>query len=420
MYNLNFVEENREALIYSMKNRGMDSSIVDNIIENHKRLNELRREIDEKRHQRNLINRNVDKLNEEEKERSRKLKLELEKIEKEYEDLTKKTDEMFLGLPNILDKDAPIGKDDKENKEIRKYGEIRLKNFEVKSHIDLGISRDLIDVDDASRVAGSRFFYLKGKLAQLEVALELYSLNKLASKGLKIILPPLMLKREVYEGLVHVTTFADALYKVTGLEDTGEEERYLISTTEHPLIAMFANKTIPIEETPIKLAGLSAAFRKEAGSHGKDTKGIFRVHQFYQTEQIAICKPEESASIQQEFLRNTEEMWQELGIPYHVVDVCSGDMGIRDYRQFDIEAYMYAQKTYREVGSFDNCTDWISRRSNIKLVDKNGNKYYAHTVDSTGIAIERAIVAIMENYQESDGTIKIPNVLVKYCGFSEI
>ncbi|MDP8012642.1 MAG: serine--tRNA ligase [Nanoarchaeota archaeon] len=420
MFDLKYVKENRDAFIYSLKNRGMDETVVNKIIENYDKMKDIMSETEKLRHERNEISKNFKQQDENTREKGKKIKERISELEKEYEKLSKEADELFFSLPNLLDKETPIGKTDADNVEIKKVGEIKEKDFEVKSHIDLGIKRDLIDVDTAANVTGSRFFYLKGKIAQLQVALELYSLNKLASKGLKIVIPPLMLKKEVYAGLVPMATFDDALYKVTGIEDTGENERYLISTTEHPLIAMFSDKTLKEEELPIKLAGLSAAFRKEAGAHGKDTKGIFRVHQFYQTEQIAICKPDESNKIQEEFLQNAEEMWQELGIPYHVVRVCSGDMGIRDTRQFDIEAYIYTQKKYREVGSFDNCTDWISRRSNIKIVDKEGKKYYAHTVDSTGIAVERAILAIMEYYQEHDGTIKIPKVLAKYCGFEEI
>jgi len=420
MFDLRYVKENRDAFIYSLKNRGMNETVVDKIIEDYDKMRDIMNEIEKLRHERNEISKNFKQQDESTREKGKKIKERIFELEKEYENLSKEADGLFFSLPNILDKETPIGKTDADNVEIKKVGEIKEKDFDVKSHIDLGVERGLIDVDTAANVTGSRFFYLKGKIAQLQVALELYSLNKLASKGLKIVIPPLMLKKEIYAGLVPMATFDDALYKVTGIEDTGENERYLISTTEHPLIAMFSDKTLKEEELPIKLAGLSAAFRKEAGAHGKDTKGIFRVHQFYQTEQIAICRPDESDKIQEEFLQNSEEMWQELGIPYHVVAVCSGDMGIRDTRQFDIEAYMYSQKKYREVGSFDNCTDWIGRRSNIRVLGRDGKKYYAHTVDSTGIAIERAIVAIMEYYQEHDGTIKIPKVLTKYCGFEEI
>jgi seryl-tRNA synthetase len=173
-------------------------------------------------------------------------------------------------------------------------------------------------------------------------------------------------------------------------------------------------------ELPIKLVGESPAFRKEAGAHGRDTKGIFRLHQFDQTEQIAICKPEDSEKLQAEFLANEEEMLRELNIPYRVMLLCTGDMGIRDFKQYDIEAYMPFQKKYREVMSNDNCTDWISRRSDIRYLDKNGNKIYAHTVDATGLAIQRILKAILENNQRADGTVEIPEILVKYTGFREL
>lgn len=428
-YNLNYVNENKEALEYSIKKRYI-SPIIENPVQRLIDLNDIikkeRAKADELRHNRNIISKqfseNKDDINSKEEQRMlvRKNMEQIKEIEEGIEKYEKEAKELFLWLPNVVSKDAPDGKDDNDNVEIRKYGNIEDREFEVKNHIDLGLEKNLIDVESAAKVTGSRFAYIKGKLVQLELALELYSIEKIASKGFIPVIPPFMIKRDIYGGIAHMATFEDALYKVTGAEEQGEEERFLISTTEHPLIAQYTNSTINENELPIKLIGVSSAFRKEAGAHGKDTKGIFRMHQFEQTEQIVLCKPEDSDKFHEEMVKNVEEIWKELNIPYRVVSCSTGDMGVRDFKQYDIEAYLYSQKKYREVGSFDNTTDWISRRLNIKYADKEGNKHYVYTLDGTGLPIQRTIIAIMDTYQQSDGTIKVPEVLKKYVGFSEI
>lgn len=428
-YDLNYVKENKEALIASIQKRFMKPPVddpVERIIELNETIKNLRKEVDEMRHKRNVASEEFSKqkkkaaADEESRKSTRNLMEEIKHREDEIEAKEAEAGRLFLWLPNVVSPDAPSGRDDSENVEVRKVGDIKPRSFETQNHIDLGEKRGLLDVEGAAKVTGSRFCYIKGKLAQLALALELYSMSKIAEKGYTPIIPPFMIKKDVYSGIAHMATFEDALYKVTGLEDTGEEERFLISTTEHPMIARYADTNLPESELPIKLVGVSPAFRKEAGAHGKDTKGIFRVHQFDQTEQIVFCKPEDSAKFHQEMLNNVEEIWKELGIPYRVVSCSTGDMGIRDVKQYDVEAYLYSQKKYREVGSFDDTTDWISRRLNIKYVDKQGNKKYVNTLDGTGLPIQRALIAIMDTYQQADGSITIPKVLTKYTGFDKI
>ncbi len=428
-YDLNYVNENKEELVSSIKRRFLIPPIknpVDKIIELNETIKKLRKDVDEMRHQRNVVSMKFSK----QKEKVESKEMERMKIRKLMDDIKNRENEialkeeaakkLFLWLPNVISKETPDGKDDTYNVEIRKFGKIAKRNFEIKNHIDLGERRDLIDVESAARVVGSRFFYLKGRLVQLALALEMYSISKIAEKGYTPVIPPFMLKKEVYGGIAHMATFEDALYKVTGLEDTGEEDRFLISTTEHPIIARYADTNISEKDLPIKLVGVSPAFRKEAGAHGKDTKGIFRLHQFDQTEQIVFCKPEDSRKLHEEMLSNVEEMWKELDVPYRVVDCSTGDMGIRDVHQYDIEAYLYSQEKYREVGSFDDTSDWIARRLNIRYANNQGNKKYVNTLDGTGLPIQRTIIAIMDTYQDKDGVIKVPEVLVKYTGFKEI
>ncbi|MCL4397286.1 serine--tRNA ligase [Candidatus Parvarchaeota archaeon] len=428
-YDLNYVKDHRDELLSSIKKRFLTPPIenpVDRLIELNELIKKTRSSVDELRHKRNTISREFaeNKGNVEEKEDDRKNVREIMQQIKTMEDEIAKYEEeaknLFLWLPNVVNSDAPEGKDDNDNVEIRKFGEIKKRDFATKSHIDIGQERKLLDVEKAAKIAGSRFVFIRGKLVQLELALEMYSIQKIASKGYTPIIPPFMIRRDIYSGIAHMATFEDALYKVTGVEEEGDEERFLISTTEHPMIAQYSNEVIPEEELPIKMVGISPAFRKEAGAHGKDTKGIFRLHQFDQTEQIVLCKPEDASRFHEEMLGNIEEIWKELNIPYRVVSCSTGDMGVRDVKQYDIEAYLYSQEKYREVGSFDNTTDWISRRLNIKYVDKKGNKDYVYTLDGTGLPMQRAMIAIIDTYQQKDGTIIVPDVLRKYTGFSEI
>ncbi len=428
-YDLNYVRDHKDELILSIKKRFLNPPIenpVERLIELNETIKKSRSEVDELRHKRNTISKEFaeNKDDTQKKESERKTVREImQQIKEKEEEIAKYEDEaknLFLWLPNVISPDAPEGKDDNDNVEIRNYGKIEKRDFITKSHIDLGQERKFLDMENAAKITGSRFVFIKGKLVQLELALELYSIEKISSKGYLPVMPPFMIKRDIYGGIAHMATFEDALYKVTGVEEEGEEERFLISTTEHPMIAQYSNSNIPEEELPIKLVGISPAFRKEAGAHGKDTKGIFRLHQFDQTEQIVLCKPEDSQKFHEEMLANIEEIWKELGIPYRVVSCSTGDMGVRDIKQYDIEAYLYSQEKYREVGSFDNTTDWISRRLNIKYVDKKGNKDYVYTLDGTGLPMQRTMIAIMDTYQQKDGTIIVPEVLRKYTGFNEI
>ncbi len=428
-YDLNYVSENKEALELSIKKRYLTTSVenpVQRLIELNENIKRERAKADELRHHRNVISKEFSErkgeINNEEEQRQevRNTMQKIKEIEEKIEGYEEEAKELFLWLPNVVSEDAPEGKDDNDNVEIRKSGDIEERKFETKNHIDLGIEKNIIDVESAAKITGSRFVYLKGKLVQLELALELYSIERISSKGFMPVIPPFMIKREIYSGIAHMATFEDALYKVTGAEEQGEEERFLISTTEHPLIAQYTNSVLNEDDLPIKLVGVSPAFRKEAGAHGKDTKGIFRMHQFDQTEQIVLCKPQDSSRFHEEMLGNMEEIWKELGIPYRVVSCSTGDMGVRDIKQYDIEAYLYSQGKYREVGSFDNTTDWISRRLNIKYIDKNGEKHYVNTLDGTGLPIQRTMIAIMDTFQQPNGTIIIPEVLRKYTGFDKI
>jgi seryl-tRNA synthetase len=266
------------------------------------------------------------------------------------------------------------------------------------------------DIERASKVAGSRFFYLLEDLVWLDIALTFYALDFMAKKGFKILQPPFMMRSEAYRGVTAFSDFEEVIYKIE------DEDLYLIATSEHPIAAMHMNEVLEEDELPLLYAGVSPCFRKEAGAHGKDTKGIFRVHQFNKVEQFVFCLPDESWEWHEKLMTNVEELWQGLGIPYRIVNICTGDIGIVAAKKYDLETWMPAQAKYREMVSCSNCTDWQSYRLNIRYAEEKGkpSKGFVHTLNSTAIATTRAITAIVENFQLEDGRVEIPKVLRKY------
>ncbi|MEM3580482.1 MAG: serine--tRNA ligase [Candidatus Bathyarchaeia archaeon] len=333
----------------------------------------------------------------------------LERLVGEYRE---KVRYYLMRLPNLLHDSVPIGKDEHDNVTVRTWGKIPRFNFPVKDHIELGLSLDIMDIERAGKIAGARFFYLKREGVLLDIALLNFALEEMVKKGYTPIEPPFMMRRKPYEGVTALSDFEDSLYKIEN------EDLYLIATSEHPMAAMFMNEVLKAEDLPIKFVGISPNFRKEAGAHGKDTRGIFRTHQFNKVEQFIFCKPEDSWKFHEELIRNAEELVQKLGLPYRVVNVCTGDIGTVAAKKYDIEVWMPAQNAYREIISCSNCTDYQARRLNIRYREKEGEppKSFVHTLNSTALATGRTIVAILENYQQADGSVIIPEVLRKYMG----
>lgn len=321
----------------------------------------------------------------------------------------------LLTLPNLLEDSVPVGKDSSENVTIKTWGTIPKFDFPVKNHIDLAVPLDQIDMERAGKVAGARFFYLKNDIAMLDMALMHFALEELQNRGYTPVVPPYMMKHDAYEGVTALGDFEEVLYKIEG------EDLYMIATSEHPLAAMYWNEVLKQDDLPIKLAGISTCFRKEAGAHGKDTRGIFRTHQFNKIEQFIFCKPEDAPKLHEELLENAEAIYQKLGLPYRVVNVCTGDIGTVAAKKYDLEVYMPAQGDYREAVSCSNCTDYQARRLGVRYRIKEGAPPQGpvHTLNSTAIATGRTIVAIIENYQNSDGTITVPDALRKYLGGRE-
>lgn len=327
-----------------------------------------------------------------------------------------KMDYILMRLPNFMDESVPYGKDDTENVVVRTWGEPRKFGFKVKDHIDLAEALDLADMERAAKVSGARFYYLKGDLVRLNFAVVAYGLDFMAQRGFLPFLPPYMMKRKIVEGAVALGDFEDMIYKVEG------EDLFLLATAEHALLGLHADEILDGKSLPLRYCGVSPCFRKEAGAHGRDTKGIFRVHQFEKVEQFVFCKPEDSPKEHEHLIRNAEEFFQSIKLPYRIVNVCSGDLGTMAAKKYDLEAWLPGQGKYREEVSCSNCTSYQAVRSNIRYRDKTSDPTkYVHTLNSTLVATERTLVAIMENYQQEDGTVEIPEVLVPYMsGLTEI
>jgi seryl-tRNA synthetase len=419
MLDIKLIRDHPELVRENLNKRGETEKLawVDELLELDGKWRDAKKQVEQLRHRRNLLSERIAEMKRKSEDVSMELKEtqripdEIKKIERAMETSEDKTKYILMRLPNILHGSVPVGKDDSENVEVKRWGEAKEYDFKPKSHIDLMTDLDLLDLDRAAKVSGARFYYMKNEAIMLELALERFALDFLRSKEFTLIEPPFMIKKEPYEGVTSLADFEDTLYKVEG------EDLYLIATSEHPMGAMFMNEVVPAESLPIKCAGISPCFRKEAGAHGKDTKGIFRVHQFNKIEQFIFCKPEDSWSLHEELLANAEAIYQRLDIPYRVVNICTGDIGTVAAKKYDIEGWMPVQKMFRELVSCSNCTDYQARRLNIRYREKTGEKSeFVHTLNSTAIATQRTIVAIVENYQQEDGSIKIPKALLPYMG----
>ena len=333
------------------------------------------------------------------------------------EKLVKANDEiktLLYNIPNIMHESVPKGKDDSENKVIKKWGKIPKFDFEIKNHVELSESLNASDFEASARTSGNGFYYLKGKLALLNQALIQFAIDFMKEKNYEYIEPPLMVNKEIEEAKGDFDAFENALYKIEG------EDLFLIPTAEDAILGMLMNQVIPEKKLPLKYFAYSMSFRKEIGSHGINEKGLWRTHQFNKVEQFIFCRPEDSWKYYEELGKNTEEIFQKLELPYQVIECCTGDLADWKAKSEDLEVYRPTTKKYGEVTSLSNCTDFQARDLNIKMVDKKGERVVVHTLNNTALATSRALVAIMENYQQKDGSIKVPKVLQKYTGFKEI
>ncbi|MGQ9759036.1 MAG: serine--tRNA ligase [Candidatus Methanomethylicaceae archaeon] len=416
------IRENPEGVRANLAKRN-DPEILkmfDDLIEYDKNWRRYFTEASELRSQRNRITEEIARLKKQGLDVTEKLREaalipeRIREVETKMQAYREKMDYILMRLPNLMDESVPFGKDENDNLVIRTWGEVRPYKFKVKDHIDLGLNIGLIDIERAAKVSGARFYYLKGDLVKLNFALINYGIDFMIKKGFALFLPPYMLKRRIVEGAVALADFEDTIYKVEG------EDLFLLATSEHALLALHADEILDGNKLPLRYCGVSPCFRKEAGAHGRDTKGIFRVHQFEKVEQFVFCKPEDSPKEHELLIKNAEEFFQSLKLPYRIVNVCSGDLGTVAAKKYDLEVWLPGQGKYREMVSCSNCTSYQAIRSNIKFRDKlNEPTKYVHTLNSTLVATERAIVAILENYQQEDGSISIPDVLIPYMNGKE-
>ena len=425
MLDIKLIRENPGLVRSNLEKRGAPENLVmlDDLISTDKQWRLSLSRLNDLRHDRKVCTAEVATLKKAGKDASeavqkaKAIDAEITALEKEVMLEEEKTKQLLLKLPNLLHETVPFGKDDHDNVIVKTWGTIPQFSFQIKNHLDLGTELGIIDMERAAKVAGARFFFLKGAGVLLDMALMNFALEEMINKGYTLIEPPYLMKHEPYEGVTSLGDFVDVLYKIEN------EDLYLIATSEHPMAGMYMNEVFRQDQLPLRLAGVSACFRKEAGAHGKDTRGIFSTHQFNKIEQFIYCAPEDSWKLHEELAANVEGILQKLELPYRIVNVCTGDIGTVAAKKYDFEAWMPAQGTYREVVSCSNCTDYQARRLGIRYREKEGTapKGFAHTLNSTAIATGRTIVALMENNQQQDGSIRIPKVLRKYmCDMEEI
>ncbi|HLC31983.1 MAG TPA: serine--tRNA ligase [Candidatus Nanoarchaeia archaeon] len=415
MIDINLIRENPKRIKENIQKKYQDTKLpfVDEILEKDKKWRKLKNEVDILRADRNKISREINEAKKAGKnpsillKKAKKIPKEIEEKEKEMQILQTTLQTLLAKIPNLIHSSVPSGKSDKENKELEKIGKISKPSFEIKNHAELIESLNLADFNSSATTSGNGFYYLQGDLALLNQALIRFATEKMVKAGFTYIETPLMLRSGVINKVTDLNDQQNQIYKIEG------EDLHLIGTSEHSLIGRFIDTILPESQLPIKHTSYSMCFRKEIGAHGIDQKGLYRTHQFNKVEMIIICTPENSMKHWEEIKQITIDIFKDLGIPIRVLAICSGDLGDLKHIQVDIEAWSPKKQEYFEVGSCSNLTDAQARKLKIR-VDGKGKRYIPHTLNNTAIATSRALVAILENYQNKDGTITIPKVLLPY------
>ncbi|CAN5629528.1 serine--tRNA ligase [soil metagenome] len=422
------IKENQGLVKEMLVNRNMDFPL-DVLFNADKLRRDLIVELQRVKHQKNTLSNEISTRKKKNEDTSMKIH-EMGKIGteiKRLEEESKRNEELFSkyirSLPNFFHETVPLGKDENDNKITREHngkptflkkpieGIEKSEILQMKNHIDLANGLGLIDLERAGKISGSRFYFLKNEMVKLSMALSNFAIDYLIKEGYTVVQPPFMVRRDAIEGAVILSDFEETIYKIEN------EDLYMIGTSEHPLASMHMNEILNGKNLPFRYGGISTCFRKEAGAHGKDMKGLFRVHQFEKVEQFVFCKPEDSWKEHERLLQVTEKFYEILEIPFRTIILCSGDLGKVSAKTYDIEAWFPAQNSYREICSCSNCTDYQARSLRIRYRDNpNDETSLVHTLNSTLVAIQRALVAILENYQTSKGTIIVPEALKKYMG----
>jgi seryl-tRNA synthetase len=420
MLDLKFVRENPEVVKKNIKNKFQDNKLplVDEVIALDIESREAKQKADDLRAERNKISKEIGGLmangKKEEAEVLKKRVVEnqeeLAELENKGTELKERILQIMMTIPNIIDPSVPIGRDDSENVEVKRYGEPVVPDFEIPYHTEIMEKFEGIDLESARKVAGNGFYYLIGDIARLHSAVISYARDFMIDRGFTYCIPPYMIRSEVVTGVMSFAEMDAMMYKIEG------EDLYLIGTSEHSMIGKFIDTILPESSLPQTLTSYSPCFRKEKGAHGIEERGVYRIHQFEKQEMIVVCKPEESPMWFDKLWQNTVDLFRSLDIPVRTLECCSGDLADLKVKSVDVEAWSPRQKKYFEVGSCSNLGDAQARRLKIRVADENNNKYFAHTLNNTVVAPPRMLIAFLENNLNADGTVNIPAALQPYMG----
>jgi len=423
MVDIKFIRENAELVKDAAVKKNINPKIIDELLETDK----LRRELILK-----AETIRAEQKKTKDREEGTRLKVDFKEAEEKLKPVEDKFDGLMVLVPSIISPDTPIGKSEADNKEVYKWGEPKKFDFKPKDHIQLGKDLDILDLERGTKVGGFRGYYLKNDGVLLVMGLMMYAINKMVQKGFKPMIPPTLVKEFAlfgtgyFKGLEYDPE-VDEIYQVatSDKEATGEtskDKKFLVGTAEPSLLAYYSNEVLKAEEMPIKLSGYSQCYRSEIGSYGKEVKGMYRVHEFMKVEQVVLAEAdiEATTKLQDEMVAISGEMHEELGLPYRRLIICTGDLGVGKYRQFDTEAWLPGMNRWAETGSASNFLDWQSRRLNVKYVDKNGEKKHVYMLNNTALPSPRIFIAILENYQTEKGTVVVPEALRAYVGKNEI
>ena len=420
MLDAKLLKENPSKIENMLKMRGVNFPLGD-LVNLDKRRRELIIQLQELKHERNILANSIARKKKEadtttsandEISKMKDISNRITELELEQDQVLKKYRYLMMSIPNLLHESVPVGSTEKENVVIKERGNRTAKlAIAPKDHIDIATSFDLIDLERAAKISGARFYFLKNDLVKMNLALIQFGLDYLSNSGYTLVQPPYMIRKDAMEGAVILGDFEQVIYKVEG------EDLYMVGTSEHAMVSMHMDEILDSPRLPLRYACVSPCFRKEAGAHGRDMKGIFRVHQFEKVEQVVFSRPEDSWKEHERMLELTERIYENLGLPFRTVLLCSGDLGKISAKTYDIEAWFPGQSNYREIVSCSNCIDYQARRLRIRYRDNvNDETKLVHTLNSTLIATERTMVSIIENYQTDNGTVQIPDVLQKYMG----
>ncbi len=417
MLDLKAIRENPEEFKRKLERKSISPSVIDELLVVDKSSLELNKKAEELKAEQNKASKLIPTLQGEEKTailaQMKEISAQQKKSQEQANEASEKVKKILEGLPNPPRDDVPFGKDDEENIVLRVEGEKPNFSFTPKEHWEIAEENNLLDMEQAAKVSGSRFYYLKNELALLQQALMMWAFRKVSDNGFSPTIPPFMTRKEAIYGTGYLEKGENYIV------NPGEDDLYLIGTSEVPMVSIHAGQVINLDNGPLKYAAYSPCFRREAGSYGKDTKGILRVHQFEKIEMVVFCKPEQATEIHETIRSIEEEILKDLGIPYQVMDICTGDLGCSASKKYDLEAWLPGQGKYREMTSTSIADDYQTRRLDIRYKDENGKLQYACALNGTAVS-SRPLIAILENFQNEDGSVDIPECLQPFCGFAKI